>query len=77
MTFKSIGLSMAALGLAIAPVTAQATVADRSAPVAESSELGGGDATPTLIILAIGAIGITLLAVLGDDDDDDDIPVSV
>ena len=75
MKLKSLALATAAATLAAAPIAAQASIADRTAPMREASELAGGDAKPILIIAAIGAVGIALLALTGDDDDDD-IPVS-
>ncbi|GMN12766.1 hypothetical protein [Altererythrobacter sp. MTPC7] len=75
MKSKTLGTAAAAAGLALAPVAAEATIPERIAPIAGESEIGGGDAKPTLIILAVGAIGIALLALTGDDDDDD-MPVS-
>ena len=44
MKLKSLALATAAATLAAAPIAAQASIADRTAPMTEASELAGGDA---------------------------------
>lgn len=59
MSFRKLTLASAALGLAIAPVAAQAAPARTSAPVEEASDAGR---TSTFAIIA--ALIIVALAVL-------------
>ena len=75
MKLKSLGMEAAAVAMATAPLAAQATVSARSAPVGESSEMGG-EVAPIFIIGALAAAGMIALIVSDDDDDDDDVPVS-
>ncbi len=67
MKLKSIGLAIAALGLATAPVGAQAVMTDRSAPVAGESELEGENGI--LIALLAAAAVIAGIIIIADDDD--------
>ena len=71
MNFKSVGLAVAALGLASAPIAAQTTASERAAPFENGSEIGGGDIGPVAIILALAGAGIGILLLTDDDDDDD------
>ena len=73
MTIRSIGLGIAALGMATAPIAAQASIADRTAPVGgEASELNGEGGLLIGILAALAVIGGIII--IADDDDDD--PVS-
>jgi len=71
MSFRKLSLATAAVGLAIAPVAAQAAPARTAAPIEEASDMGGG--TPTFAIIA--ALIIVALAVVVATKDNDD-PVS-
>ncbi len=70
MKLKSLGLAVAALGLATAPVAAQAVASDRSAPIASASELEGQNGV-LIAVLAAAAV-IAGIVIIADDDDDDD-----
>ena len=69
---KKVALAIGAVALAGAPVVAQSL--PTVAPVADESELEGGNG---IIVAALG-IGIVALAVLGlsEDDNTDNLPVS-
>ncbi|MHA6333178.1 hypothetical protein ACXYL9_05790 [Qipengyuania sp. CAU 1752] len=72
MKLKTIALSVAAMGAALAPVGASAVSADRvSAPVESASELEGNSGILIGILAAAAVIaGIIIIA------DDDEDPVS-
>ncbi len=69
---KKVALAIGAVALAGAPVVAQSL--PTVAPVADESELEGGNG---IVIAALG-LGIAALVVLGlsDDDNRDELPVS-
>lgn len=71
MKFGKLTLAAAAGALAVAPIAAQATVADRSAPLSGESEAGGKAGA------IIGLFGLLALAVaIGSGGSDDNEPVS-
>ena len=74
MKFGKLTLAAAAGALAVAPIAAQATVSDRSAPLSGESEVGA----PAGAI--VGLFALLALAVAigsgGSDDDNDGVPVS-
>ena len=73
MKFGKITAAVVASTLAVAPIAAQATVADRSAPISGSDV--GGESSMVLGIFALLAVGVAIAA-SGGDDNDDDAPVS-
>lgn len=77
MKLFKIVTSVLALGLATAPVAAQATAPFErsSAPIYEDSNLSSAVLGPAIIIILIAELGMLAL-VLSDDDDDFDSPVS-
>ena len=70
MKFKSIGLAVAALGMATAPVAAQAVASDRSAPVVGASELEGQNGILIGVLAAAAVVAGIIIIADGDDDDD-------
>jgi len=75
MKFGKLTLAAAAGALAVAPIAAQATVADRSAPLSGESAVGGDSEAGVVIgLFALLAVAIAIGASGGGDDDD--FPVS-
>ncbi|WP_379549299.1 hypothetical protein [Qipengyuania sp. DGS5-3] len=70
---RKIGLALAGVALAAAPVTAQSI--RTAAPTADESEIGGGGAGIFAAAFLAGVAAIAVLAIVNDDDGDDD-PVS-
>lgn len=70
---KKVGLALAGVALATAPVTAQSM--RTSAPSGDESEIGGGGAGIFAAAFLAGVAAIVVLAVVNDDDGDDD-PIS-
>ena len=68
MRLKKLTLAAAATALVAAPIAAQSTLARSSAPISEESELGGGEITPGLIIIALAAVGAGILLITDDDE---------
>ena len=73
---KSIVMSLAAAGLVVAPVAAQAAPSREPSAVVEGEELVG--ASPLMIIAALAAAAFLILVVADEDsfDDIDDLPAS-
>ncbi len=73
MTTKFLAPAVASIALAVTPIAAQATTADRaSAPIDSTSELEGGSG----IIIAILAAAAIIAGIIIAADNDDDEPVS-
>jgi hypothetical protein len=60
--------SAAALGLAAAPVVAQAAPARASTPVAQNEEIAGGG---TFLYVALAAAAVALVVIFANDDEND------
>ena len=73
MKLGKLTLAAAAGALAVAPIAAQASVADRSAPLSGESEVGG-QAGAIVGLFGLLALAIAIGAGSGDDDND---PISV
>ncbi|GMN12273.1 hypothetical protein [Altererythrobacter sp. MTPC7] len=72
MKLGKLTLAAAAGALAVAPIAAQASVADRSAPLSGESEVGGS-AGAIVGLFGLLALAIAIGATGGDDDDFDPI----
>jgi len=70
---KTIFASAAALGLAAAPVAAQAAPARAATPTAQGEKLAGGNTT---VYVAVAAFVIAIAVILATSDNDHGLPVS-
>lgn len=75
-TFNSVVASLAAVGLAAAPVAAQASPVRTSSAVSDSEQLAGGSAILYLALVAAAAALIFFVVDEDSFDDVDDLPAS-